>query len=342
MKKVLHLLSSSEYSGAENVACTIIQNIKDEYECVYSSPEGSIQEILKEKNISYLPLNKLSYFQIKKIVKQYQPDIIHAHDYKASCIASLFSKKSRIISHIHGNRETMRRKNVKSFIFKILSKRIDTIIWVSDSCLNDFVYKDVVKDKSIILYNTVDKQNIINKSQEYKTNQKHDLIYLGRIDDVKNPERLFEIIKRLSYIKSDIKVAIVGNGPLLNRIKKLTEIFDLDRNIDFYGYLSNPYPILKKSKILILTSKWEGTPMVALEAQALNKPIVSTPIDGMKKIIKHQYNGFLCDTNDDFIQNILWMLKDNNYKKIQENIKRNFININNEKEYLKMIKKIYK
>ena len=338
--KILHLLSCNSFSGAENVACTIIESLDESYECIYCSPNGSIKDVLLDKGINYYPLSKLSLKELKKALKDIQPDIIHAHDYKASCLASFFHKKYKIISHIHGNKKIMHKRNIKSYLYKILSKNINKIIWVSDSCLNEYVYKKDVINKSIILYNTVNKKDVINKSKEYQVNKNYDLIYLGRLIDIKDPEKLFEIVKRLSYLKQDIKVAVVGDGPLLNRIKHLTKIFCLDNNIDFYGYVSNPYPILNKSKILIITSKYEGTPMVSLEASALKKPIVSTPIDGMKKIIKNGYNGYLCNTYDDFINKILEIL--NNYSLYTKNVNKNFININDEKGYLKSIKEIYK
>lgn len=335
--KILHLLSCNSFSGAENVACTIIESLDKEYECIYCSPNGAIKDMLLDKDINYYPLSKMSLSEIKKALKDIKPDIIHAHDYKASCIAALLSKN--VIAHIHGNKLFMRKKNIKSLIFKIISKRFKKIIFVSDSCFNDYIYKKSISNKSVILYNTVDKNEIINKSKEYKT-KKYDLIFIGRLVYEKNPEKLFEIIKRLSYQKDNLKVAIVGEGPLLDRIKYLTNTFCLNEVIDFYGYVSNPYPILNNSKILILTSIFEGTPMVCLEAQALNKPVVAPPIDGIKRIIKDGYNGHLCNTYDDFIKKIIQIL--NNYSIYTENVNRNFININDEKGYLKSIKEIYK
>ena len=341
--RILHLLTTDKYSGAENVVCQIIDKFKNDsdIEMAYCSPDGDIRKTLAEKDICFFPLRSFTIKEVRRAIKQYKPDIIHAHDYKASCLAALLSKEYKVISHIHGNKKIMHSKNVKSFLFKILSKKTKKIIWVSDSCLDEFIYKDSVIKKSIILYNTVNKKDVINKSKEYLS-KKYDLIFIGRLIKEKNPEYLFEIIKRLRYKIPYLNVAIIGDGPLLERLKHLTIIFDLEDAIDFYGYVNNPYPILNNSKILVITSIAEGTPMVSLEAQALNKPIVSTPIDGMTRIIKNNYNGFLCETAEDFVNKILWLLENKNYKTITKNIKDNFENINDEKGYLKCIKEIYK
>ena len=75
-KKVLHLLVTNKYSGAENVACSIIENASDKYDMYYCSPKGDIEEILKSRNIKYIPLKRLSLFKIRKILKNNHFDII--------------------------------------------------------------------------------------------------------------------------------------------------------------------------------------------------------------------------------------------------------------------------
>lgn len=336
--KILHLLSSNSYSGAENVACTIIKKLGKKYECVYCSPNGPIKDTLKEKQIEYIPIKKMSYKRIEKVIINYDPDIIHAHDYRAACLAALFSENYRIIAHIHGNREEMHQINIKTLLFRLLSKRFHRIIWVSDSCLNDYVYKEKVRKNSLVLYNIVNKKEIIKKSKEYKCDKEYDLIFLGRLNDIKNPIRFIEIIKDIK----NIKVAIVGDGELKEEIIELIKTYKLTKRVKVYGFINNPYPILDNSKILVMTSVAEGTPMVALEAQALGKPIVSTPIDGLKKIIKDGYNGYLCNTNEGFIKAINLLLDDNHYNKMKENINNNFTEINNEDKYIKVIKDCYK
>ena len=86
--KVIHVLNSNRYSGAENVAITIIKELNNEMDCLYACPRGPIEEILKKENIKYIPIKKLSIREINKVIKEYNPDIIHAHDFRASIICS--------------------------------------------------------------------------------------------------------------------------------------------------------------------------------------------------------------------------------------------------------------
>ena len=340
--KVLHVLASNKYSGAENVACTIISNKPDDFEMTYCSPNGPISETLKEKNIKYLPIKKLSYKEVKKIVKSYKPDIIHAHDNKATVIASLFSKRIKIISHIHGNNKIMNKLNLKTILFNLASKRITKFIWVSKSSLDDYYFKNNIVDKSIILYNVVNQSEVEIKAKEYYIDEEYDLIFLGRLGYPKNPERLIEIIDKLKKCKDDIKVAIVGNGPDKEKIENEVKVKKLDDNIKFYGFVNNPFPILKKSKMLIMTSIYEGTPMCALEAQALGKPVVSTPVDGLKDVIINKYNGFLSDDNNEIVTFVYELLNNyNNMILLNKNSLKKSKEINNIKQYIDKIIKIY-
>ena len=101
--KVLHILSSNRYSGAENVVCQIIDMFRGEIEMAYCSPDGDIANSLKERNVKFFPLKKLNRKELMRVVKEYQPDIIHGHDLKAVVNVSLLPNKYEKVAHIHVN-----------------------------------------------------------------------------------------------------------------------------------------------------------------------------------------------------------------------------------------------
>ena len=98
--KVLHVLSSNQFSGAENVVCQIIGMFNTEIEMAYCSPNGPIEATLSHAHIKYFPLEKFNKKLLKKIIELYKPDVIHAHDLKASIICSRFYKGLKIVSTI--------------------------------------------------------------------------------------------------------------------------------------------------------------------------------------------------------------------------------------------------
>lgn len=347
MKKVIHLISTDVFSGAENVACQIISyfsNNEEFDEMLYVSKIGKNEESLKQRNISTYALDKFNYKEIKKAINKIKPDVIHAHDIRASIFASLFHKKAKIVSHIHANHENMRKVGAKTILFKLASKNIDKIFWVSQSALDNYIYKNKIMNKSEVLYNVISKEEIVKKIKLDKNKYgNYDLIYLGRLTYQKNPIRLLEIIKKIKNIKSDIKVAIVGSGEFETQVKEYIKQYDLHNQVDFYGFVSNPYKILSCSKMMIMTSRYEGTPMCVLEGQSLGLPVISTPTDGVKDIIINDKNGFLSDKDEKLVDKIIEILNDNNkYKKMSKSSAECFDKYNDIVEYMKKLECTYR
>lgn len=309
--KVLHLLSSRQFSGAENVVCQIISSFRDEseYEMVYVSPMGPISDALKERAIEYIPIESLSYRNVRKVVKTFSPDIIHAHDTTASVYASLFASRSVVISHMHVNHSNMSSINLKTIIYLISSLFYKHIFWVSRSSLQCYFFSSLIKRKSSVLYNVIDKEQLIKKRNQDTVKYHYDIVYVGRLTYQKNPNRLIDILKCIYNKYPLLKVAIIGDGDLRDKIENRISNENL-KYIDLLGFKSNPLGILADSKLMIMTSLFEGTPMCALEAMGLGTPIVSTPTDGLCELIEHGQTGFLSNSDMELSHFCLSIIRD--------------------------------
>ena len=342
--KVLHLISTSLFSGAENVACQIINLFKSDngYDMKYCAVIGKNKEALEIRKIPVLKLNKFNIHDIKKAISEYNPDIIHAHDPKSTIASVVASRGKKIIAHIHSNHRYMRKISIKSFIFHFyIEKRISDIIWVSDSALNEYIFNKKINKKinSTVLRNVVNTNELKDIARNDKNKYSFDLVFLGRMEDVKNPLRFIDIMSQIQKNKRDIKVAMIGDGSLMNEIKTKVNELGLEKNITIFGNLINPYKILLSSKILVITSRYEGTPMNALESIACGIPIVSTPVDGLLELLDKRY---LCSSDDEFISVIIDLLTS------QKNIMgyRNRLiavdsSINDVSKYKKILEQLY-
>jgi glycosyltransferase involved in cell wall biosynthesis len=337
--KVLHLLASNKFSGAENVVCQIIEMFKnDDIQMVYCSPDGPIKQTLKDKNIDFIPIDNLYKKSISKVVSSYNPDIIHAHDVKASIIASQFAKKVKVISHIHGNDERkMGKLTLKSFLYNWVSKKFSKIFWVSKSCFDKYHFKNKVADKSEILYNIIDIEKLKEKALADPNNYDYDICILGRLVEVKNPTRALNILKDVIERRPETKCAFIGDGELRDACEEFVKSNNLSNNIHFLGFQSNPYKILHDSRLLLMSSINEGTPMAVLEAFALGIPLVSTRVDGAVELITDNRMGYLYDDNRDAVNHILHILNDNAdlYKNYLVDFSQKYNNINLYKHKIK-------
>lgn len=338
MKKqnVLHLLPSNSFSGAENVVCTIIENDK-KYNMYYCCPNGPIEEVLKERNIKYIPIKKLTPKNLKKICKEYDINIIHSHDYKASLCSALTSFKGKKISHLHVNWDFNNTWNIYTITYKLILKKFDKIITVSNEVLNNAVYVRGNEKKFVIIKNVVDKKRVIERSKEFKTD-KYDIIYVGRIVDVKNPHMIIEITKKLSKKYPNIKTCIIGTGNLENELKILIKNYNLEKNIFMLGFKKNPFPYEKNSKVAILPSKAEGLPMSIIESMILDIPVLNSGVDGMKTLFKNN-TDFICTNLDDYCKKIDSIMSGDITLKMQcKDIIKEATDMDN---YIKQINKVY-
>lgn len=341
--KVLHLLSSNRFSGAENVAFQIINLFNNNrFDMVYSSEDGQIREALEKENIRFYPLTQVNIKEVSKVIKEYQPNIIHAHDVKASVIASFFSKNSQIISHMHVNHEKMSKVNFKTLLYLARANKFKHIFWVSNSAFNKYRFKNRLINKSSVLYNVIDSEKIIAKSQDDMNQYKYDVVYLGRLSYQKNPERLINVLSKAIEVKKDLRVAIIGTGELEKNAKHVVEQRRIQGNISFLGFQSNPLKILKDSKVMLMTSRFEGTPMCALEAMALGVPIVSTPVDGLVDVIQDGVTGYLSDDDDILAEKVLEIIRNNSeYERLSKQTLEFFVKINDLTAYYEKIYNVY-
>ena len=331
-KKVIHILSSNKYSGAENVVCQIIESCNDDYDMVYCSPDGEIKNTLKEKNITFLPLKKLNLRYLKKVIKLCNPDIIHAHDFKASIYSSFFQKK--IISEIHQNPSWCKNWNIKTILYLIASKNFKKIVTVSTSIINDAKFGKYIEKKTTIIDNVIDESKVKKMSNE-KYAKNFDLCYFGRLSNEKNPILFIEIIKeyKLKYNKN-IKACMIGTGSLYKECRDLINKYKLSKNITMLGFQANPFKIVNNCEVVIMPSKEEGFGLVAIESMSLGKPVLNSGAGGLEEIFKNNRN-LICKTKKEYICKIKEILT--NKKRYSYEIKR-YTDLN---KWIDKIEKIY-
>ena len=343
--KVLHVLNSRIYSGAEKVACQIIRSFREDgVDMVYTSPASDIvAKMLSEQQVTYLPMESMSVGNLKRIIRQEQPDLIHAHDMRASFFSALCCGKIPLVSHIHNNAYDARGLSPKTIAYLLAGFKAKHILWVSNSSYEGYAFHKLFAKKSSVLYNIIDVDQIFAKKESDDTAYDFDMIYVGRLTYQKDPQRLMRLCARLKESKPDLKVAIVGTGELEAEVKKLCEELGISENVQFLGFQSNPIKMVHDSKAMILTSRWEGTPMCALEAMALGTPVVSTPSDGMKDLIDDGINGYLTDDDAVMAEKLLKIINNPSHREeLSQNIKEKFEKINDAPKYKAAIADCYR
>lgn len=344
--KVMHVLNSRIYSGAEKVVCQIIHSFRDDpdMQMVYCSPDSQIvRDMLAQQGVTYLPLKSMCISQLCRVIREQKPDLIHAHDMRAGFFSALCCGSIPLVSHIHNNAYDARGLSPKTLGYLLAGFRAKHIFWVSQSSFDGYAFHKLFAKKSSVLYNVIDTDEIFSKLRQDTNTYHYDLIYVGRLTFQKNPQRLLRLCARLRESKPDLQVAIVGIGELEAELKALAGELHLENTVHFLGFQSNPIKMVADSKAMILTSRWEGTPMCALEAMALGTPVVSTPSDGMKDLLEDGVSGYLTDSDEQMAQDLLEIFnRPEHRRELAENAGKKFAAMNDGDAYKKAIEASYR
>lgn len=339
--RVLHILNTDSFSGAENVVINIINNGEEKIEGMYVSKDGSIRNVLEEESIQFYPLCKLNLRNVKRVICETKPDIIHAHDFRAGIIAACSTSKIPIINHLHNNSPWLGSFNFKSFFWGIVATRYKKILTVSDSVMKEFLFGSFFEKKTQIVGNPIELSKVIKKAGEHYDGLSYDIAFLGRLTEQKNPLFFLEIVNELRNKIPSLKVAIIGEGELRQDVERRIAELQLEDTIKLYGFLNNPYPVLNMCKVLCMPSKWEGFGLAAVEALTLGKPVFASPVGGLVNIVNSEC-GDLCTTQSDYVLALESILSDETYynEKSQKAFER-AEELENMDKYMNKLSKIY-
>jgi len=146
-------------------------------------------------------------------------------------------------------------------------------------------------ERVVVIPNYVDTD--LFKPSETTEKEKNRIIFVGRLDREKNLVNLIDAVKNL-----DTELVLIGEGPHEDILKTKVESERID-NVSFLGVIPNErLPLeLSRSEIFVLVSIYEGNPKTLLEAMSCGLPVIGTDVRGIKEVINHEKNGYLCDTS---------------------------------------------
>ena len=104
------------------------------------------------------------------------------------------------------------------------------------------------------------------------------IVFLGRLSIQKSPWHLLRAFSIVKQQRPKAELVCIGDGDrhVLDYMKKLITKFDIEDSVHLLGRRSNPYPYIKAAKVLALSSHYEGTPNVIVEAISIGVPVVSS------------------------------------------------------------------
>ena len=247
---------------------------------------------------------------LNKHYKEY--DIVHVHSYIffSTIQAALFRKfrKFPLVLQLHGGVQTddfysstlferlqllFKKILFDPIIGKTTLKTPDSLVSVSFLDLQTVLKQFKVKRKNNYwIPNAVD----ITKFKPLKECKRKYITFVGRLSYIKGFDIFLKIAELIHSKNKNIEFLIVGEGPLQDSLEEYRN------KIPIKQYLRVPYDeivkIYNQSRILLITSRYEGLPATMLEAMACGTPVVASRIGGIPEVIRNPNHGSLFDLSD--------------------------------------------
>ena len=290
--KVLLVINSLKGGGAERVVLTLGQGFHDLGYEVHVLTFKSQVEFSLNPNLKYHLLNFKNFKLIPKlerrdrifarVVDRYiskkigKPEIILSNLDRSDSILS-YSRLSNITYIIHNTLSLLydfnaKKNNDKKLKFtNIYSKH--PCICVSQGAEKDFVKSFGHITPTIAIHNPIDRNHIEQQAKAFIPEYQNYIIHVGSFKDAKRHDIL---IKAYAQTDQSMLLLLLGQGRHKNAMEQLVVELGLENKVFFLGFQENPFPYIKHAQFKVLTSDWEGCPLVIPEALAIGTPVIST------------------------------------------------------------------
>lgn len=340
--KVLQCIRQGQIGGGESHLIDLSKSLNtDEFESVVLSfTDGPMIDTLKTLGIKTYVIHTERGFdfkvwkQVAELIKKEQIDIVHAHGTRANSNTFWAAKQcgKPFVYTVHGwsfhQDQSIIVRKIRESIEKLLTSESDVTISVSFSNQLDGLERFNMSQSKVIYYGIdLNKFNInrefTNLRSKWKIPEGKMVVgFLVRMTIQKDPFTMLKAIRKVLDKTNDIYFVLIGDGDLKEDSLKLAEELNISSNIVFEDFRLDVPDILNAIDVYCLPSLWEGMPIGLIEAMAMKKAVVASPVDGTKEAIVDMVTGLLVPIrNTDLLSEAI--LKLYNDPKLKEKISDN-------------------
>ncbi len=320
------IVNLAEFFHEQGYRVTIVTKERDTVE--YSVPEG-VPRILADITGDEISKSRVvnlyrRIMKLRRIWKQLQPDHIVSFIKKNNfmAIVSAAGLHIPVVVSVRSNPSREYPDKLTRFLVKILFPRTAGVVLQTQQAKAFF--PKTVQKKAVILSNSLNKQFL---EQTYCARRKKEIVWVGRMDENKNPKLLLEVFIKLADKYPDWVLKYVGDGPLLDDLKMMARQANYEKRIIFTGKIDAVAEAVSQASVFVLTSKQEGMPNALIEAMVLGLAVVATdcPCGGPAELIQSGENGILIPVDDAALleRALIRLMEEDIYREqIAENAKR--------------------
>jgi glycosyltransferase involved in cell wall biosynthesis len=320
--------------------------------------QGFRHQLLPEIKRAVSPLQDLlTYRKIKKIIREFNPSIVHTHGSKPGILGRWAASRSKVPLIVHTYHGHVFRAYFSSFISKcivqlerFLAQRTDLIVAINEYLQQELIQKYKIADFNKIKLNRLGVDASIYEDADGRGRKQFRTFYqldeqtiaiaiVGRLVKIKQHTLFLEVAFRLLEQRIPDKrfcFFIVGDGDeyelLAGKVKHSAYRYLLKgeepsgpADFIFTSWRKDIQVVMAGIDILLMTSLNEGTPVAILEALAAGKPVVSTPAGGIPELLEAAGSGYICSDKEAMTHTILELIASPEILKQQAEKGRSYI-----------------
>lgn len=251
-----------------------------------------------------------------RYIRRANPEIILSAMSHANVIAILANFLSGLRSQaIVSERESLAaaisaRRGIKYRILRFLMRTAypyaDKIVTVSSAMQNEIIHHfNIGQNKVTYIYNPIVNEKLYQLAKcsiehpWYRDEKGPLILAVGRLTAQKDYPTLIKAFSQLRYQVHEARLVILGEGEDRESLNELVQASHLQSYVSLPGFISNPFPYMKRASLFVLSSRWEGLPGVLIQAMACGTPVVSTDCPtGPSEILENGKWGRLVPVGD--------------------------------------------
>jgi glycosyltransferase involved in cell wall biosynthesis len=320
--RVLHIVSGDLWAGAEVQAFTLMAHLKsmpDTEVAAVLMNEFTLADKLRSVGIEVYITDEHNAgalriaFALRRVLRHWQPDVIHTHRVKENILGSLGNLACRNVPSVrtvHGRREETGETSWRSASHHLINWADrwcgcvlqQRIIAVTKELAGRLAY-DFPTERIVVIENGIDFEAVILQRgiAEFRAAEP-ELTHVGiacRLVEVKRVDIFLETAALLLQECPDRhwRFHIFGDGPVRSRLEQLAQSLRLVGRVMFHGHREDIATCVGGLDALVICSDHEGMPMISLEASALGVPTVAHAVGGLVEVISEE---FLVSRHDAF------------------------------------------
>lgn len=310
--RVLQVISSSGYFGAENMIISLMKGLAAQ-DCQVAlasllTPAGGSADLARHaRGLGFESheidcsgrLDRASAAALRHLASSGNFDVVHSHGYKADLYVRLAidARRQARVATVHNWPVKTLKMRAYAALDKVALRGFDRVAAVSDAVLRELGRHGVPAGKLSFIENGVDPATFASGNghlrRELGLAHAPVLGYVGRLAAEKGLEDLLSALPGVIARAPATRLLLIGDGPHRPRLEALAGTLGISQQVTFLGVRRDMADVYAAIDVLVLPSHDEGFPMTILEAMAAGRPVVATAVGQIPRMVVDHGTGRL-------------------------------------------------